>query len=131
MKIFYKGNYILPTGNGKPLKGFNSPIIIAEYKFNSSINTFPTFNEGYTYSYFDIDNGDGTTTRTIYTTHIPTSINFIGCTGLLEVNKLDIRGINSARGLFRQCSNLTKVESSDWDTSNITDMYTLFYACPN
>ena len=60
--------------------------IIAKYKFNSSIDTlFSEVNTGFVYTHTDIDNGDGTITRTIYSDNLPTSIRFENCEGLLEV----------------------------------------------
>ena len=59
---------------------------IAEYKFNSSIDTlFSEVNEGFVYTHTDIDNGDGTITSTLYSAQLPTIIRFEDCEGLLEV----------------------------------------------
>ena len=75
--------------------------IIAEYVFTKSVDTLPTFNSGYTYTYTDVDNGDETITRTITSDTLPSSISFSEKTGLVSLSYLD--------------------------TSNVTSMYRIFY----
>ena len=60
-------------------------MLITKYKFNSTINTLPTFNTGYTYTYSDVDNGDGTITRTIESDTLPTSASFNGNLGITHL----------------------------------------------
>ena len=60
-------------------------ITIAKYKFNSSIDTLPVFNDDYVYTFSDIDNGDNTTIRTIESDYLPSKISFNNCKGLLEL----------------------------------------------
>ena len=102
---------------------------IAIYKFNSSVDTLPTFNDDFVYAYTDVDNGDGTITRTITSESLPTTIKFANCTGLLEVNELDISNLTITGSMFYGCTNLVKVEATDWDLSNITSTATMFYNC--
>ncbi len=104
------------------------------YTFNTGTNVFPTFNEGYTYIYNDKDNGDGTTTRTIYSgdgVTLPTTMDFEGCTDLLSAEYVNGSGLTTAYQLFRGCTNLTYVSLSDFDKGNITEMHFMFYNCNN
>ena len=61
--------------------------IIAKYVFDRDIDTLPTFNSSFTYTYSDIENSDKTITRTIESNSVPTSISFANCSGLLELEK--------------------------------------------
>ena len=74
---------------------------IAVYTFNSSTDTLPTFNDGFNYTYTDVNNGNGTKTRTITSNTLPSSISFADKTGLVSLSYLD--------------------------TSNVTDMSWMFY----
>lgn len=105
-------------------------MIIAKYKFNSTIDTLPTFNSGYNYSYSDIDNEDGTITRTITGDTSPTTLNFRNCDGLLEVYELNISGLNSMLNMFSGCSSLRLIHGmGEWNTDKITTMSTMFWGC--
>ena len=98
-----------------------------KYKFTSTTDTLPTFNSNFEYTYTDVDNGDGTTTRTINYTVAPTSMNFQGQTGLLEVLELDISGLTSLENMFRQTSNCTVIHGiENWDTSKIKSLASTF-----
>lgn len=102
---------------------------IAIYKFNSSTDTLPTFNDGYSYSITDVDNGDGTTTRTIISDSLPTSISFRNKTGLISLSYLDTSNVTSGNGMFNGCSNLTSIDTSSFNTSKIKDMTAMFSDC--
>ena len=103
---------------------------IAEYKFNSSIDTlFSKVNEGFVYTHTDIDNGDGTITRTIYSDQLPTEIRFEGCEGLLEVLYLNTSELTTLRKTFKNCYNVTSINTTDWDTSKVTSFYEAFGDC--
>lgn len=102
---------------------------IAIYTFNSSIDALPAFNSGYRYAYTDVDNGDGTKTRTITSDELPTSINFNGNSGLLTVDELNINGLTSFSEMFYRCGSLTRVNTSDWDTTKITRLDNMFSYC--
>ena len=106
--------------------------IIAEYKFDSSIDTlFSEVNEGFVYTHTDIDNGDGTITRTIYSDQLPTMVRFENCEGLLEVNHLDTSELTTLRKTFKNCYNVTSINATDWDTSKVTSFYETFEDCNN
>ena len=49
---------------------------IAIYTFNSGDNVLPTFNSDFVYNYTDINNSDGTITRTITSNTLPTLMRF-------------------------------------------------------
>ena len=103
---------------------------IAIYTFNSSIDTLPVFNSGgYTYDYTDVDNGDGTTTRTITSDSLPTSISFSGKTGLVNLSYLNTSDLNIMKNMFVDCYNLTSIDVSSFDTSNVTTMQHMFANC--
>ena len=86
-------------------------MIIAKYIFNSETDTLPTFNSGFTYTSSDVNNGDGTITRTIESDSSPTSITFTDCRQLLEVIELDTSGVTNMSRMFRRCINLTKLNT--------------------
>ena len=33
------------------------------------------------------------------------------------------------QGMFNSCSSLTTIDVSDWNTSNVTNMWNIFYNC--
>ena len=103
---------------------------IAIYTFNSGTDTLPTFNEGYTYTYTDVDNGDGTITRTIVGDSSPTSISFKDCTALIRVEYLDkTENITSMAYMFSKCTNLISINTSNFKTDKVTDMTYMFEDC--
>ena len=102
---------------------------IAEYKFNSDTDTLPTFNSGFTYEYADVDNGNGTITRTIASDSLPSSINFIGKTGLVSLSYLDTSNVADMTRMFYNCTNLSSIDLSSFDTSNATNMSWMFSSC--
>ena len=106
-------------------------IKIAQYKFNSSIDTLPTFNSEFTYKYTDADNGDGTITRTITSDALPSSISFNGKTGLVNLSYLDTSNVTDMSGMFYNCSNLTLLDVSSFDTTNVTTIEIMFAYCSN
>ena len=66
---------------------------IAIYTFNNSTDTLPAFNDGYTYECTDVDNGDGTVTRTITSDSLPNSISFNNRKGLISLSYLDASNV--------------------------------------
>ena len=104
--------------------------VVAIYTFNSGTDTLPAFNSGgYTYDYTDVDNGDGTTTRTITSDSLPTSISFSGKTGLVNLSYLNTSDLNIMKNMFVDCYNLTSIDVSSFDTSNVTTMQHMFANC--
>ena len=101
---------------------------IAEYKFYSSTDTLPTFNSGFEYTHTDIDNGDGTITRTIESDSLPTKINFYN-SNVITINYLNTSELTEMQDMFNSCRSLVSVNTTDWDTSKVTTMQGLFNSC--
>ena len=102
---------------------------IAIYTFNSSIDTLPSFNYDFTYEYSDVDNGDGTITRTITSDTLPSSISFSDCTELVSLSYLNTSNVIYMYSMFYGCTNLISVDLSSFNTSNATDMSGMFTGC--
>ena len=102
---------------------------IAIYTFNRNTDTLPSFNDGYVYTYTDIDNGDGTITRTIVSDSRPTSISFTNKKGLLSLSYLDTSNVTNMQYMFYCCYNLTSINTISFDTSKVTNMVYMFYDC--
>ena len=47
----------------------------------------------------------------------------------IKTAKIDVKGMTYARGLFEDCKNMTSVDLSDFDTSEITVMWDMFRGC--
>ena len=104
-------------------------MIIAQYKFDNIIaDLIPTFNEGFTYTYEDIIEGN-TTTRIINSEELPTSISFEGGLALLALEFLEIGGLTSLKKMFYGCNNVTHINTDNWNTSGITDISDMFFYC--
>ena len=73
---------------------------IAIYTFNSDTDTLPTFNTGYEYSYTDVINNDGTTTRTVTSDNLPTTLRFENLIGLISVDFVEVSALTSLRKMF-------------------------------
>ena len=104
---------------------------IAIYTFNSSTDTLPIFNDGFTYTYTDVNNGDGTITRTIVSDSLPSSISFGNKKGLVSLSHLDTSNVTDMSYMFQYCTNLTSLDVSSFNTSNATNMYGMFEECTN
>ena len=118
-------------------------MIVAKYKFNPSTYSdyLPEFNDGFSYTTSDINNSDGTITRTIESDSLPTKMRFGNKwvddnydneqqprrESLLEVLSTDMSSISSVSAMFRGCSNVTSVDLSN--ISNATDCAAMFENC--
>ena len=110
---------------------FENPYEIARYTSSTS-GVLPSFNTEFTYTYDEIDNGDGTYTTKVYADsldNLPTNISFSGKTTLLTVDKLNTSNVTNMSYMFRDCNNLTSINLSGFGTSNVTDMSYMFYSC--
>ena len=110
-------------------------MIIARYKFDSNINTNPLppiISCSYTVS--DVDNGDGTITRTLEGDALPAYLSFDNSGGVntrsqsyLEI-EVDISNLIDATMLFNGSSNLTSITFTG--TNNIIkSMRSMFNGC--
>jgi hypothetical protein len=82
----------------------------------------------------DITNDNGTITRSVYidesqTANPPKSLSFNGSTDLLKVDKLKMDNIEDATSMFEGCTNLTYVNTNDWDTSKLINTTRMFKDC--
>ena len=111
---------------------FDNPYEVAMYTANTT-GVLPGFNKEFTYTYDEVNNGDGTYTTKVYADsldNLPTQIRFENKANLLTVTKLNISKLTMLSNLFFNCNNLLRVEcAKDWDTSNITDFGSAFYLC--
>ena len=105
-------------------------ILPIKYKFNSDVDTIPTLPTNTAFTYFD-ENDNGVVSRTIYTNNVPTSVNFIDQTSLIELEYLDISKITNMSNMFKNCTNLVKVNTDGWDVKNATNMSNMFNNCTN
>ena len=112
-------------------------MIVAKYKFNPSTYSdyLPVFNSGFSYTKSDVNNGDGTITRTIESNSLPTSMRFGETTSatdrsnsLLEILDMNTSNLTSMVNMFGYCKNLTSIVCN-WNTSEVTDIREAFYNC--
>ena len=103
-------------------------MLVARYTANAS-GVVPTFNDGYQYTVNEtVSNG-------IYTVEINsdsdfTSCSFNGKSQLLTVEYLKVTSnIVNMTNMFRDCSQLTQLDVSNWDTSNVQYMINTFRSC--
>ena len=112
-------------------------MIVAKYKFNP--NTYsdylPVFNSGFTYTKSDVTNSDGTITRTIESSSLPTFMRFGETTdatdrskSLLEILDMNTSNLTSMVNMFGYCKNLTSIVCN-WNTSEVTNIREAFYNC--
>lgn len=102
---------------------------IAEYVFNTEIDTLPIFNADFKYTYSDTINEDGTTTRIIESNIRPTLIDFSFKTGLIRINELDTSKVTSCYAMFRSCTNLVYVKITNVTESR--ELQGMFMDCSN
>lgn len=110
--------------------------IIVKYKFDPSIasNPKPNISGGGTQTIEDVTNADGTITRTIEFTSNPSRLYFgsnaNNSKAYLEVLEYPMNStMSSFYYLFDGCTNLTYINSANWDTSNISDFDYCFRNC--
>ena len=102
--------------------------LIAKYTANAS-GVLPIFNSGYQYTVNE------TKSNGVYIVEISsdsdfTSCNFSGKTQLLTVDYLKVTDkVISMENTFNGCKSLTKVNTSNFDTSNVINMVNMFRNC--
>ena len=93
----------------------------------------PTFNTEFTrYTVNEVQNEDGTYTTTIASTitgDAPKTISFNRIAELYSVEYINTTKLASMTNMFQDCSNLTFLDVSGWDTSRVTDMGGMFNNC--
>ena len=116
--------------------------LIVKYKFNNTLaDNIPTFNDGFTYTHEDVVEGE-VTTRSIYSDSFPTKMQFgqdhnlsndsptNKSLSLLEVLDMDVSSLTTCNSMFRQCNNVSKINTTNFNTSNVASMYAMFFNCP-
>lgn len=121
--------YIYPVTNvAQVYAEKQSSTVVARYIMSSEVA--PQMPSGIGYRTEDTNNNDGTTTRTIYSDGDGvTSMKFTNASGLLQVEQIKMDNITDASYMFSNCSNLTYVNTRDWNTSKLTNMDYMFYNC--
>ena len=103
-------------------------MLVAKYTCNTS-GIVPSFNSGYVYEVNEVENNG------IYTVEITSDTDFSSCSfngksQLLTVEYLKVTSkVTNMSQMFRNCSNLTSLDVSNWDTSKVTSMYYTFQEC--
>ena len=118
------GPYIRIDSTGKCTVGCSEP-------WDTNENIVIKYKNGSGYIYTDVNNGNGTTTRTITSDTLPSSISFSDKTGLVSLSYLDTSNINATGGMFYNCTSLTSLDLSSFDTSNVETMSSMFHNCTN
>ena len=111
--------------------------LLAKYTFDNSIgDCLPTFTSITTSDYMTSDIVNDTVTTRLLSTdsgNTITKISFgsLGSTlSLLTLDYLKIdKNITQMNDMFQVCSNVTTINTQDWDTSNVTNMGYLFQSC--
>ena len=102
--------------------------LIAKYTTNTS-GVLPTFNDGYQYTINETEL-NGIYTVELFSDDDFTSCSFDGKTELLTVDYLKVTDkVTNMSNMFRNCSKLTIVNSSNWNTENVLRMTNMFYIC--
>ena len=110
---------------------FDNPYEVAIYTSSAS-GVLPGFNAEFTYTYDEIDNGDGTYTTKIYADsldNLPTQISFYNIKTIMSVERLNTSNVTTMNSMFCWCGNLISVNTKTFDTNNATDMRMMFYNC--
>ncbi len=112
--------------------------LIVKYRFNNTLNDlFPTFNEGFRYSYEDVIKGK-TTIRSITSDSSPTKMQFgqdddnsptDKSLSLLEIIDLDVESLTTCSNMFRQCQNVKSINMTNFNTYEATSMSYMFSNC--
>ena len=81
-------------------------------------------------------NADNIITRSIYSTELPTRMQFGSDTGgndrslsLIELLYADTSNMTSMGSMFNCCRNLIKCNTNNWDTSKVNNMSSMFANC--
>jgi hypothetical protein len=100
----------------------------------SNANVTPVFNSGFAYTKTTTDLGNGTFKIAIIANtdgQYPSSISFSNQTDLLSVQRLKTDNLITLDYMFAGCTNLTEVNSNDWNLNKVTSAKDIFYRCNN
>ena len=128
--------------NGNLRYAYTQEKLVAVYTFTTGKNKLPIVNgtsltsdsNNYKYSVKDTNNGDGTTTRRLYSNEIINTLEFGGSTSavgryILSIDYIDVSNINSTKDMFKNCTDLISVNLSNFDKLKVTDMSMMFFYC--
>ena len=102
--------------------------LIAKYTANTS-GVLPTFNSGYQYTVNETET-NGIYTVELFSDDDFTSCSFNGKTQLLTVEYLKVTDkVTNMYAMFYSCSKLTRLDASNFDTSNVVNMHYMFQNC--
>ena len=109
-------------------------IKLAEYTFDNSVGDIMPSLTPNTITMTKEDSVSGTTTRRIVyidDSVMPTQIGgFHQATALLTLDYLNVtNSVTAIDGMFYQATNVTYINVSNWDTSNVINMKSTFYQC--
>ena len=128
-----KFNSIKFTGT-KPEVADGTPTIDVGYnystrKFNNSYVAYCTLNS--TNSMYDIVIYSKIGNKFVLPQN--SAYMFCYCSNLttLDVSKFDTSNVTDMKGMFYGCSSLTSLDLSSFDTSNVTNLSAMFYGCSN
>jgi hypothetical protein len=133
---YYNTTYnisIYPVTNVKQAYKENE-LLLTTYTMKSGANVVPEVGSATMTTIEDTTNDNGTITRNVYidesqTANPPKSLSFTGSTDLLKVDKLKMDNIEDATSMFEGCTNLTYVNTNDWDTSKLINTTRMFKDC--
>lgn len=100
---------------------------IVSYKYKGTASLIPTFDKTFDYRIEDTTDENGNTCRRILSDYIPTRISFQAKSKLLEVDYINSSRLNTAYGMFYNCSSLTYVNMPD--VTYVTTMEGMFNGC--
>ena len=107
-------------------------IKIAEYVMTNDTNVLPILTPDTISTVVEDVVGTSSTKRTVYIddTKLPTKISFKNAQGLLTLDYLHFTNtITSMNEMFSGCINMTAINTTGWDTSNVEDMSSAFAYC--
>lgn len=118
--------------------GFNNTISWETLEWNKSNNSYTYNTKGKLYMSYNnnrvyLTNSPASIATKLYQLRFNNINTYYGtsytCTYKLDLSDLDTSNITNMESMFSQCTVLTDVNIADWDTSKVTDMYWMFLWC--
>ena len=106
---------------------------VLEYVTNKP-GSYPTFDATFSANCTTeiINNNDGTYTHIVYQTNpdtLPTSISFRDNTNLLSLSYVNTTNVTNMSTMFYGCNSITDLDVSSFDTTNVKNMSAMFRNC--
>jgi surface protein len=121
----YEEIYIVPSTEEQVIEGAFSKVTVAGTGKTAKITS------GY-WLFYNGNRSDYINELLDLCNNITTAENmFTGCKELteLDVSKLDTSEVTTMKNMFQNCSKLTQLDVSTFDTSNVTNMENIFAGC--